>query len=307
MDPFRFLFRLLGPVFRHPAWPRIRAAFIVWHVFSVLIVAFPSPVRATNKDNWKKPTVQAELKGWVKRLSWVGVERTPEQLQAWSQGLTDGWVGARAKVIAPFDKYLRAVNARQAWFMFTGPDREPQRLQVTLVTKNKERVPVFEMGRSVSEPELVDPAFLDAYRVRRAVLFASWGRGKDTFQLICRYFNKELRAQRDDVKDVECELLQQRVEHPARRGVERPTKVLRRLIIRSNGVERLSGEGTSTPLKEEKDRATEAAAEAARAARPSRLPRPGERPLTPDFVRPTPEAPPAAAPSSPADESRSLP
>ena len=305
MDPFRFLFRLLGPVFRHPAWPRIRAAFIVWHVFSVLLVAFPSPVRATNKDNWKKPTVQAELEAWTKRLAWVGVHRTPAQLQEWSQNLTDGWVSGRAKVIAPFDKYLRAVNARQAWFMFTGPDREPQRLQITLTTKTKERVPVFEMGRSVSEPELVDPEFLDAYRVRRAVLFAPWGRGKDTFQLLCRYFNKELRAKRDDVKDVECELLQQRVEHPARRGVDRPTKVLRRLIIRSNGVERLSGEGSSTPLKEEKDRATAAAAEAVKAPRPSKIPRPGQR--TPDFVRPEPNPKIEVVPAPPSEKSRSLP
>jgi hypothetical protein len=213
----------------------VRAVLVALHLVCVGVVACPAPVRSMTAETWRRPAVQEELDAWAKRLTAFGYPITPSELQDVSWTLQKRWLALRTEVVRPFQTWLRAVNAPQGWYMFTGPDREPQRFVLSFTTKTS-RVDevVFELGRAPARPELIHPDFLDDHRVRRALFQASWGRNERTFRQICAAFNRTLRFRRADVDDVVCRLVARRVEHPYRPRAERPDRVVRELIVKAD-------------------------------------------------------------------------
>jgi hypothetical protein len=120
--------------------------------------------------------------------------------------------------------------------MFTGPDREPQRFMLAFTTRtSKVPQPVFALAGDVAAPELVAPAFVHDHRVRRALFQSSWSKDANTFRSVCRYFERQLRAKRDDVADVRCDLEARAVQHPARRDEVHRSRVVRSLTLRAKG------------------------------------------------------------------------
>jgi hypothetical protein len=209
-----------------------------------------------NAAGWKRPGVQTELRAWSKRLNSVGIPWTPDDLQEKSIAVQAVWSGARKKVVWPFQRYLRLIGAPQGWYMFTGPDREPQRFMLSMTTSSTPATTptptakdededtivvgdtediVFDLGRSLRHPELIHPDFLDDHRVRRALFQSSWGKTDTTFRLICDGFSRHLRERRDDVDDVICRLIGRKVEHPWRREEARPARVTRKLTLHKDG------------------------------------------------------------------------
>lgn len=256
MDPFRFLLRALRPVFDHPRWPAIRATLIAMHLLAVTAVACPAPIRSVPASSWKRPAVQEELQGWSDRLNALGFSTSAADVQAWSIAVQARWSAARRSVVWPFQKYLRAVGAAQGWYMFTGPDREPQRFILSFTTSARpspqQPAPaelVFELGYRLNHPELVLPDFLDDHRIRRALFQASWSKSDNTFRLMCDAFNQRLRRQRVDIVDVTCQLMSRPVEHPFKRQRVRTDKLERELTIRADGSSVESRDGVAGPPK----------------------------------------------------------
>jgi hypothetical protein len=246
----------LRPVFDHPRWPAIRATLMAMHLLAVTAVACPAPVRSVPASSWKRPAVQEELQGWSDRLNALGFSTSAADVQAWAIAVQARWSAARRSVVWPFQKYLRAVGAAQGWYMFTGPDREPQRFILTFTTSARpspqQPAPaelVFELGYRLNHPELVLPDFLDDHRIRRALFQASWSKSDNTFRLMCDAFNQRLRRQRVDIVDVTCQLMSRPVEHPFKRQRVRTDKLERELTIRADGSSLESRDGVAGPPK----------------------------------------------------------
>jgi hypothetical protein len=236
VDPLRPLLRLFAPLMARPWWPQLRAVLILLHVVAVAAVACPAPVRTPDAKGWKRPTVQGELRMWSNTLKGLGIEQTPKQLQEFAMTTTTTWLEYRSTVVKPFQTWLRAVGAPQGWYMFTGPDREPQRFMLSYTTRGTATfLPVFALADEVAAPDLVAPAFVHDHRVRRALFQTSWGKSANTFRAVCRSFEHRLRAARDDVQDVRCSLEARAVEHPAHRDVARPARIVRTLTLLRNG------------------------------------------------------------------------
>ena len=236
MDPFRPLTRFLQPLLQHPRWPGVRAVLIALHLLAVVAVACPAPVRGMNAEAWKRPAVQEELQAWARRATALGHPTTAKEVQDLSWGVQERWLSLRKKVVWPFQAWLKAVNAPQGWYMFTGPDRDPQRFVLSFTTTSSATDElVFELGRPPARPDLIHPDFLDDHRVRRALFQSSWSRNDNTFRLVCAAFGRKLRARRPDIEDVRCRLVARRVEHPYRPREERPDRVVRELILHRDG------------------------------------------------------------------------
>lgn|GEM_PF-976811 len=265
MDPFRPLLRALAPLFEHPRWLRLRALLIALHLVAVVAVACPAPVRSMPASSWKRAAVQEELQGWSQRLATIGVTRSSADIQAWSMEVQTRWLAVRRELVWPFQKYLRAVGAAQGWYMFTGPDREPQRFVLAFTsvddtgtgddtvvgvkTGTRREELVFELGYELKHPELVLPDFLDDHRIRRALFQASWSKSESTFNLLCTAFNKRLRTKRTDVDDVVCRLVSRPVEHPARRARARSDTVVRELKMHRDGTTHETRDGVASTAK----------------------------------------------------------
>lgn len=234
VDPFRPLFARWAPWLLSPRWARLRAAWLLFHVVAVALVAFPAPIRRLDAAIWRKPAVGVELENWTKRLNSVGVRVTKREVRDFATELAARWLGARNTLVAPFKAYLGALGAPQNWYMFTGADRAPQRFALLFSDRNGTLSPVFELGVRLDHPELIDAEFLDEHRVRRALLQTSWSRAH-TFASVCGYFARTLRAERGDVEEVICELRQQNVQHPGHLAESREVIVTRTLVVHADG------------------------------------------------------------------------
>jgi hypothetical protein len=215
VDPLRPLWRRLEPWLQKVRWTHWRAALLAAHIFAVVLVAFPAPLRKLDDTTWDKPSMRSELRNWSSKLQSVGIPATEENLKELVTDVTGSWQSGRKAVIGPFKAYLKLLAIPQNWYMFTGPDRAPQRFALAY-TERGQLVRVFELGRSMEKPDLVDPAFLSEHRVRRALFQSSWGgRNGQTFDQICGYLGRRLRHARANIDDVVCQLLVQEVLHPS--------------------------------------------------------------------------------------------
>ncbi len=283
MDPFRPLLRALSPLFDHPRWPRVRALLIALHLVAVTAVACPAPVRSMPAASWKRAAVQEELQGWSQRLATIGITKSPADIQAWSIDVQTQWMNVRRELVWPFQKYLHLVGAAQGWYMFTGPDREPQRFVLAFTSVNdtvdstvdstvvaaggsKPEEVVFELGYELKHPELVLPDFLDDHRIRRSLFQASWSKSDNTFRLVCDAFNKRLRVKRANVDDVVCRLVSRPVEHPYKRGKTRTDSVVRELTLHRDGTSRESRDGVVSVPKQPRGKAADKTTKTTKAA-----------------------------------------
>ena len=217
----------------------MRALLVVLHLTAVISVACPAPVRTMPDSSWKRPAVQEEVLGWTTRLAKIGIRLTPDELQSLSTDIQRQWIDARRAILGPALTYLRVIGATQAWYMFTGPDKEPQRFVLSFTTARDdggtEAERVFELGYELEHPELLHADFLDDHRVRRVMFQTSWGKSESTFRIVCQALDVRLRKQREDVVDTVCQLVGRPVEHPYRRERKRTDSIAREIAVHKDG------------------------------------------------------------------------
>jgi hypothetical protein len=142
--------------------------------------------------------------------------------------------------LAPFVAYVEAIDARQGWYMFTAPDRRPQRFVLRAATRTGE-LPLFELGKP-SEPQAFDQAFLDQHRVRRALFQAAWS-DRPVFDEVCSWFAREASPRVSGLTHVTCQLVEEPVLSPADAGAplrspSRAPRVVRTVRFDSKGTRR---------------------------------------------------------------------
>jgi hypothetical protein len=234
VDPLRPLLARLSSLWGHPRWPAVRALLVLLHVTAVVVVACPAPARVPDARTWRRPGVRAEVASWTKRLRAVGVDVTEAEVAAFGRETSIAWATERKRWIAPFQFYLNTINAGQGWYMFTAPDRSPQRFALSFTDATGDHR-VFDLGRSVDRPDLVDPAWLDEHRVRRAFFQAAWS-DRPVFREVCSWFSRELSTHQEGIESVTCSLIEQPVIAPAEAGrAPHPEKTARSLRVGPQG------------------------------------------------------------------------
>jgi len=246
VNPTELQRRRLPSPFTHPRWPQVRAVLVALHVTAVLTVACPAPVKSSDAQNWKRATVRAELVAWTKRLRAVGLAVSEQELATLGQTVSTPWSQTRTTILAPALLWLKSIGATQGWYMFTAPDRAPQRFTFALTTALTAAVtpgrasdvehPVFDFGRAVHDDALIDVDFLSEHRVRRAFFQAAWSE-RPVFRELCVWLAREASARRPDVTGAVCRLVEQPVIVPATADhpPPRPQKTIRTLRVDRDG------------------------------------------------------------------------
>ncbi len=170
--------RIPERVIRH--WPTLRAIFVAYHVVAISLMAFPSPPSNMSRGAWENPTVQNEFAMWAERLHTIGIHKTPKELDSDLYALAKSYLKGREKVLAPFEPYGDYAGARQSWRMFSGPQRYPIRLEISVNVGGEWRK-VYE---SCSDEFAWRGDLLNRYRMRRVVHSTAWDNQKH-FKQFC--------------------------------------------------------------------------------------------------------------------------
>jgi hypothetical protein len=113
-------------------WPQVRAALVALHLAAVTLPAIPAPEGAGSRENWKDPTVQAELASWAEQFNRWGLAVTPDELEERLWRLAGDYLAVRDRVLAPFGPYYEFCGTGQSWRMFVAPHRYPTRLHIDI-------------------------------------------------------------------------------------------------------------------------------------------------------------------------------
>ena len=247
LDPFPWLWRTLARLLsldRRPKWAsRARKGLGIWiafHALAVLLVAIPVPP-PLDETMLRRVTVKREVVSWHQRLSALGYSGSRRDFEAFLVQVSRGWSSGRKEALAPFVAYLGFVRVRQAWYMFTAPDRAPERFRVEASQKAAKHrrarrqspkfEPVFEIGQPIMKPDVLSPGFAHHYRVRRALLVASWTKDEAYLERLCAAFEQRIVAASKRVRSVRCSLVEEEVEHPSHVGQERRRRAVRSLTL----------------------------------------------------------------------------
>ena len=150
--------------------PHLRAAFVLFHLVAIFLMAVPAPGGGMSKSAWSDPTVQAEFEAWTNRLNESGVAITQEELEEKLWVLAKGYMEKRNGVIEPLRPYYKYTGTTQSWRMFVAPHRFPARLHIAVRQGG-----VFEPVYIARDPERSWRAKqLDHDRMRAAIFRFSW-------------------------------------------------------------------------------------------------------------------------------------
>ncbi len=114
--------------FSSPRFAHLRAAFVLFHVLSMLVFCLPSGL--ANEGRWRSKTTQRDLADWAARLRKLGVETDKDTLEASLKNAAGGYSSVRSALAAPFARYARVTLTYQGWTMFASPQQRPYEIHV---------------------------------------------------------------------------------------------------------------------------------------------------------------------------------
>ena len=167
---------------RHPLvrmWPHLVAAYVAYHIVSILVAAIPGLDGAMDRQSWKDPTVQNEFSAWANRLDGLGIEMDAARLEDVAWRFAETWIACRRVLMTPFYAYQRTVGAEQSWSMFVAPHRHPSRLCIDIRQEGGQWQSVY-IARSDEDVWRRDQ--FDHIRFRSAVFRYAWPQYKTVFE-----------------------------------------------------------------------------------------------------------------------------
>lgn len=165
------------------------AAYVLYHVISVVVAALPALYGVMDRQMWKDPTVQNEFDSWAKRLDEWGVEMTGDRLEDFAWRLAGGWKNARAVLMTPFDDYQRCVGAQQSWSMFVAPHRHPSRLCIDRRAADGAWIPLYvARSREHRWPRVQ----FDHIRFRSAIFRYAWPQYRRSYEDLVQWIAGEV-------------------------------------------------------------------------------------------------------------------
>jgi hypothetical protein len=191
-------------------WPTIRAVLVGYHALAVLLLSFPSPPAGNmQRSAWENPTVQNEFQLWSERLRGAGVNVTAAELDSELYAAAQRFLGVRTKVIAPFEPYATFAGARQNWQLFVAPQRYPIRIEISLREGGSWRT----LYTSRSDEFTWRSSLFEHYRMRRVVLFTTWGDDRN-FKMLSDWIAAQAARDFPNATDVSIRKLRYRTPTP---------------------------------------------------------------------------------------------
>lgn len=162
-------------------WPHIRGALILFHVVAVIVLGFPAPAGVMDRQQWREPSVQNEMRLWTDRVNTVGFTFTQEEFEDLLWDLSKSFLAVRNTVIKPFKPYAEYLGLRQDWRMFSAPHRWPVRLHIDVMIDGRWQ----EVYVSRSEDADWRRDTFDHHRIRRIVFLHAWAKYKRRYKTFC--------------------------------------------------------------------------------------------------------------------------
>ncbi len=166
----------------------MRVPLVLFHVAAIVLMSTPDPGPGLNRSAWKNPTVQDELSAWAERLSGLGLEVTPEALEAWAWDRAVELNRARDRVVSPLRPYHEYAGVRQPWNMFVAPHRNPAVLGVDVLVEDEWR-PLY---RARSDEHDYRRAFFDHDRIRAMLFRYGWSSFRMSYHDFARWLAKQI-------------------------------------------------------------------------------------------------------------------
>jgi hypothetical protein len=180
-------------------WRHLRAAFVLFHLAVIFVLAFPAPVGGMNRAEWKHPAVQEDFAAWA-RLLHVSTSVLEDTVYAVAVSFMKG----RNAVTEPLAPYVRWTGCEQPWRMFVGPVRNVARLQVQIRVRGAPP-DVWETLFEEHSPEhRWHAAMFDAERLRTQISRWPWPAYQNMFDQGCRYLSKRAFLERADAEQLRC-------------------------------------------------------------------------------------------------------
>jgi len=114
-------------------WPQLRAAFVLFHVLTVVVLSLPRPGELDKPSAWQKPRVQRNFATGTRLLRGLGLPLEDGTLQAYTWDAALFYLRAQAQIGKPFAPYARTVGIRQGWRMFLTGGREAAREHIEIL------------------------------------------------------------------------------------------------------------------------------------------------------------------------------
>lgn len=201
----------------------LRAAFVVFHLTAIFVMAFPSPGSAMKRSAWSDPTVKAELAAWTGRLRGWGIQTTQAQLEDDLWDLVVRYSAVRNGILGPLKPYFRYTCTHQSWRMFVAPHRFPARLEIYVQEHGAWR-PVF-VARSAEHRW--QARALDHARFRGAQFRFSWRAYRGQYKSFLLWARERAEVDFPDATMIRTQLVKYKTPSPEMvRAGERPEETV---------------------------------------------------------------------------------
>lgn len=204
----------------------LRAAFVLFHLVAITLVAIPS-IGSTglNRSAWKQPTVQGEFRAWSARLGAFGIDLPPDELEERGWAFATAYEGARSWLLAPFGPYYRYCGTFQSWKMFVAPHRFPTRVEIAI-----DRGAGFEVIYLARDPERTwHGAWFDHDRFRSVLFRLAWPHYKAQRKHFVDFVAARVAEEFPDARKVRVAFLRQETPTAAETAAGRAPQVTREL------------------------------------------------------------------------------
>jgi hypothetical protein len=187
------------------AWPHLRAAFVLFHVFAVVLMAIPAPGGGMNKSAWQDPTVQNEFATWTEVLNNIGVDITQVELEDHLWVLAQGYMKQRNAVLDPLRPYYRYTGSQQSWRMFVAPHIWPSRLRIDIQESGEWRTVYLARDPDLDWRERQ----FGHDRMRSAIFRFSWKQYRGSYNSFTRWVADRAAEDFPNASHVRCQLIKQ--------------------------------------------------------------------------------------------------
>jgi len=207
--------------------PHLRAAFVLFHLLAVILMAIPAPAGGMKKSAWKDPTVQSEFAAWTDRFNALGAGITQEEFETELWDFALGFMKVRTTVLKPFQPYYHWAGTWQTWRMFIAPHRFPARLHIDVLEQPEvgERAwRTVYVARSTEHDWLKTE--LDQERMRSAMFRYGWSSYKRAWSEFADWAAVRAAADFPDATMIRLRMWKQRTRTPeeVREAIEPPGK-----------------------------------------------------------------------------------
>ncbi len=200
------------------SWPHLRAAFVLFHLTAITLMALPAPGGGLDRQQWADPTVQAEFRLWNQRLDGLGVHMTQAQFEDRLYAAAHAIMDVREVALTPFKPYYKYCATNQSWRMFVAPHTYPERLHIEVKEGGEWRTVYVER-----DPTATWRGYqLDHDRMRSAIFRFGWRKYRTSYVQFADWTARQAAVDFPEATEVRLRYWKQRSPSAAevRRGFE---------------------------------------------------------------------------------------